>query len=150
MPASLRQTFDCLVHTSLVAKLLDSIPTRPAAALLATPNLHLRTVQGAASPTDDDPSHQTEIVFSGYAAFAVVWEVVQINLAVDGKGLRAVCTFAPNAAVAPPVTAVGWYLTDTGNTVVQAEGQFSEPVVFGGVGDVLDFVLILPLIDQWA
>lgn len=123
---------------------LNCLATRPAGALLTTPNLVLYTAGPTPGPDTTDLTLFTIANFHGYAAVVVVLTAVG-NLGLNDLAVRALGTFTmTSGSPANTENIAGWLLTD-GVSAYYAGGAFADPIPFSNVGDFLDLEVILPL-----
>lgn len=124
---------------TLVAALLACLSTRPAAALLTTPTLHLFTaITGSINP-NSTVSQFTEADFIGYAAVTLDSFSGPVNLpAGNGQGLFGEGLFiAGSGIVYPGQSILGYWIDDASTTLYLAE-QFATPIPIVRPGDFLD------------
>jgi hypothetical protein len=129
--------------TALIQALLSCLTTRPAAALLTTPHVHLYTAVSAPLSPHSTVASFTEATFTGYAAYAVSAFSGPVFLD-DGSGwaLLANPLFIAGSLSAPQVI-VGYWLDDGASNFYGGE-QFATPVNIVNPGDYIDLTLLLP------
>lgn len=134
-----------VLSETLVAALLAALNTRPGAALLATPTLHLySSVSGPISPAST-VSQFTECTFTGYAAVTLSSFVGPILLPNNlGYGILGVGNFLAGSVTPPGQSAVGYWIDD-GSTALYLAEQFAAPVPFVSLGNFLELSVIFPI-----
>ena len=122
------QTQELTLAQALVDALLAALSTRPAAALLTTPTVHLYTaVTSPISPTSAVADF-TEATFPGYAAVVMGSLLGPVNLPNgDGRGLHVECDYLAGAVVYPGETIIGYWIDDGATTFYGGE-TFQTPV----------------------
>src|SRR3954467_2606859 len=130
--------------------LIGTIKTRPAAALMVTPILHLFTSVSPAISLDSVPADFTEATFGGYANVPGVSFIPPGVTLPSGQGLGTWSTgyifIADTTLVPPGETVLGYYLDDGVTTLYMAE-MFDTPVPFAANGDFLSLDLYFPFIS---
>lgn len=128
----------------LLDALLAALSARPAAALLAAPNVHLYTaVTPALSPTSAVGDF-TECTFAGYATAAAPAMIGPVNTANRTRAVHGQVDFTGGAIVAPGETAIGYYVTDTTDAILYMAEEFAQPIPFVNPGDTLSLDVIFP------
>lgn len=122
---------------------LGALATRPAAALLATPQV-LLFVSGPGINPDAVIGDFVEPTFHGYAA-SVLTLVGPGNLSANDLGMLAPANFLATAGGAIADTVLGYLLVDTTSMIVYGWEYFDNPFSFALVGDFIDIDLVLPL-----
>jgi hypothetical protein len=131
----------------LLGQLLGALGTRPAAALLVTPQIGLYIAPHTPNPRSTDPDDFDPPVFTGYAVQAPTFSTAH-NLGAYGQGISATVNFeVTTTGSAAPIA--GWFLSDGfggSPTVVYAEGDLTdEGITLQYDGDVLSLTVVLPL-----
>ncbi len=134
IPVMMKATLDAL---------LAALSARPAAALFATPNVHLFT--NMVTPTAESLlADFTEATFAGYVAVALPTLAGPVHLPNDSQALLAEVNFI-GTTVAPPGEAIqGYYITDTTNAILYIAELFGTPIPIANPGDYLTLAIILP------
>jgi hypothetical protein len=128
--------------TAFLQAVITAFTTRPAAALLATPTVHLYNNLYAPVPGSVVGSF-TETAFSGYAA-ATPTISAPVNTSPNCLAAVAPCTFiAVTASPFVPDTIYGYYIESAG--VLVAAESFSSPVPITAPGDFIDLQVVLPM-----
>jgi hypothetical protein len=131
----------------LLEALLTALSTRPAAALLSAPTVHLCTNTPSLVPGMAVAAF-TETIYTGYAAIALptlsgpVW---------FGQGqlygmFGGVNFLGPSSG--GPASITGYYVTDGGGTVLYGAELFPTPIGLALPTDFLDLTVILPLLTR--
>jgi hypothetical protein len=129
-----------MMKTTLDA-LLAALSARPAAALWATPNVHL--FSNMITPTAESLlADFTECTFAGYAAVALPTLAGPVHLANDAQALLAEVNFIGGSVVAPGQNVMGYYITDTTNALLYVAELFGAPIPIANPGDYLTLALI--------
>lgn len=129
---------------ALTSALLAAFSARPAAELLATPNVHLYSNTFTPSP-DSVLADFTECTFTGYAAVPLGTLSAPVNTGASTMGVVASVLFTAGSPFTTPDNAVGYFITDTTNAILYCAERFSAPIPFAAAGDFLDLTVVLPL-----
>ena len=134
------QTINLHITRVFADQILGALTNRPAAALLDAPlNVHLYTLRTNPIGISPLPADFTECTYDGYAEVPVTVPntVVQVpNGLGDGNPANALFV---SAGISTPENAMGYYLTDGGDTVLYGWEDFPTPIPMGVVlGDFLD------------
>jgi hypothetical protein len=127
------------LQTTLLQALLGALQTRPAAALLTTPTVHLYTALSGQLGPAVDVSQFTEATFSGYAAVALSGFTGPVNVPSNqGQGIFGSSEFTANSSITSPgQIALGYWVDDGTSTIYLCE-SFETPVLFVNPGDFLN------------
>lgn len=130
--------------TSLVQALLGCFMTRPAAALLTTPHVHLFTAVSAPLSPNSTVTSFTEATFTGYSAVTLTALSGPVALD-DGTGwaMLANCVYIAGTITTGQVILGYW--VDDGATTFYGGETFANPVNIASSGDYLDLTLLLPV-----
>lgn len=129
-------------QTALTDAFLAALATRPAAALLTTPTLHLYSaVAGVLSPSKAVGDF-TECTFNGYSAVVLAATSGPVNLpAGGGKGNYVNGLFTAGSGITlPGQAALGYWVDDGVSTVFLCEA-FPTQINFVYPGDFLDMAV---------
>ena len=134
---------------AILDEMLAALSTRPAGALLTTPQVHLL---GSAIVFNESTPIATftaaESAFSGYTAIALPTLVGPINPNLQSTGLTADVTFIGASPLTTPGTIYGYWIDhNTGAEWVLAE-NLPTPVPIANPGDFLTLNLILAALYQ--
>lgn len=131
-----------------IATMLAALSARPAAALLSTPTVHLFTGNPVINPqTVLATLTALEATFTGYAAAALPALAGPINLPGATYGMHGEVDFIGGGSFSTPNTITGYYVTDTGNTILYGAEMLTTPVAIAHTGDYLSIDVILPLLS---
>jgi hypothetical protein len=134
-------------EVALLDNLLLALNARPAAALLTTPKVELYTNNYSPTGTDAYASF-TKAAFTGYAAAAITFDAVPVNLANGSQALIGSVVFQATNGVTP-ASVTGYILSDGAANVYMAE-SFPVPLAFVNPGDFLqvDLLYVLDLVPK--
>jgi len=134
----------------LAVNMLGALSVRPAAALLATPFVHLWT----AGPTNllptALPADFTEATFAGYAAVALPLPLVgPINVDAQHIGDHSPADFLGGAVVFPGQSILGYWVDEAaaGGVVNYMAERFVSPVPIAFVGDFISLDVIFAMTE---
>ncbi len=135
-----------------VLAMLACLKTRPAAALLTTPTVHLFSAFSVAPNPDSIAADFTEMTFSGYAAQALTLGAVIPNLPTgNGMGIHGEVDFtADSGIVLPGETALGYYVDEGAGVTLYMAELFATPFPFVVPFDQLSLDVIFPALFQVA
>jgi hypothetical protein len=139
-----RSTQYLTLKQTLVDAILAALGTRPAAALLDTPTVHLYDAPHTPNPVTDTPASFTEASFDGYAAAAITL-AGPVNGDNGCRIWRGSIHWEMDTTDDGTPTIYGAYVTDTGGTNLYGQVAFSEPVPLSIAGDFLDLDLAFPV-----
>lgn len=123
----------------LLAELLGTLQTRPAAALLVTPTLHLFTALTGNITPNSATTQFTEASFTGYAASTISGFSGPVNLpAGNGQGLFASALFTAGSGIVYPGQSILGYWIDDASTVLYLAERFATPIPIVFPGDFLE------------
>jgi hypothetical protein len=131
------QTIGGKVSQSLIDALLAALGTRPGAALLTAPNVHLFDQPHVADPVNDTPASFHETAFTGYATAAVTL-AGPANAGAIGRLYRGSVAFAMTSLAGGTPMLYGVFITDTTNATLYWQCAFENPVPMSRIGDFLD------------
>lgn len=130
---------------ALVKNIILALSTRPAAALLTTPTMHLYTARSAPITPQSTVAEFTEANFVGYAAVALTFSA-PINL----SGNVGIATLATANFIAGVLTSTqnvqGYWVDDTAGNFYCAE-DFPAPVPITLPGDFVSVDVLLPVLN---
>lgn len=127
----------------LLDALLAALAARPAAALLAAPNVHLY-VNNIAFAAGTAISDLTEATFAGYAAAVLPTLVGPIALPNGALGLHAAVDYVATSVVSPGQVVYGYYVTDTTNAILYWGEKLATPIPIANIGDFVSLEVIFP------
>jgi hypothetical protein len=131
---------------TLIAALLGTLQTDPAAPLLSTPKVKLFTAGPSPITPESVPADFTEATFAGYAEVALGTLLGPVNFSNGGGiGLHVEANFLGGAVVAPGEVILGYYVTDDADALYLAE-RFDTPIPIAVPGDfiALDVIFGIP------
>lgn len=128
---------------ALIDALLAALSARPAAGLLATPQIILWNDGPTPSP-DFDPASYTQPTFHGYAALPVTLSA-PVNIGGTDQAAVGTVTFIATSGGTISDTVNGYCLVDTTLAIPYMIERFASPLSFGRVGDFLQLDLVVPL-----
>lgn len=134
----------------LAQAILAALSTRPSAALLTTPTVHLFTALASPISPNTTVANFTEATFSGYAAVTQGTLLGPINLpGFDGYGVHAEADFLATAVVAPGQNILGYWVDNGASTFYYGE-TFPNPIPISNPGDYisLDVIWVQPVYMQ--
>lgn len=130
----------------LLNALLGALGARPLAALLDAPKVHLYT--GATTITMDSllaSFSASEATFDGYTAQSLPALVGPVNTGTQQLAMHGEVDFNGASPQAAPQNVVGYYVTDSGATILYAAEAFPSAVPITNPGDFLSLDVILPV-----
>jgi hypothetical protein len=127
--------------TSFLNDIVLAFTTRPAAALIATPTVHLFNNNVAPSPQSVVGSF-TETAFSGYAA-ATPTIGSPVNTSPNCVAAIGPCTFTAVAATPFVPDTIYGYFVESAGTLIAAEA-FATPAQITAPGDFVDIQVLFP------
>lgn len=139
-----RVTTNPVYTNALADELLGALSARPAAALLITPTVHLRTDSVIPTPFGA-ASNYTEATFAGYGAATVSFSAaVPVNLLDGVRGLETDATFVAGAVTASQ-TVTGYWVDNGASTpaVTYMAENFADPIPIVRSGDFVGLDVIM-------
>jgi len=130
---------------SLIESLLAALSTRPGAALLVTPKVHLFTA--GPNPVSENAAvgDFVEASFVGYVAQTLPALLGPINLpAGDGEGVHSEVDFLAGAVVPPGQVIIGYWIDD-GVTTFYGGEVFPNAIPITVIGDFISLDVVLPV-----
>jgi hypothetical protein len=148
---SYRKSVQPIVYPAVADALMAALSARPAAALMAAPNVHLFGNDFTPSPFSV-LANFTDVTFTGGAAVAQGTLLGPVWLDNIIRGMLVNTTFTCTVTPSPGQTIFGYYLTDAANALLWVAERFADPVPINTAGDFLslDYVWAEPLIRQTA
>lgn len=125
-----------------IDEFLAALSTRPAAALMPTPNIHLYTEPHLPNPVTDTPASFTEATFNGYAPLPLVTGTPQNNPG-GGRMVQGDADWVLGSPAGGGATIYGAFTTDVTNATLWAILPLAEPAVLGVSGDPLNMDAVL-------
>jgi hypothetical protein len=131
-----------VMGVGLAEALLSTLSARPAAALLATPTLHLYTSGPTPITPQSVPGDFTEATFTGYAAVTLGTFLGPIILpGTEGYGLHVEGDYLAGA-VTPPGQNIAGYWVDNGAGTFYYGETFAVPIPLAHAGDFISLDVI--------
>lgn len=146
-----RVTTNPVYTNALADELLGALQARPAAALLVTPTVHLRTDNRIPTPTSK-ASDFAECSFAGYGAATVnLTLAVPLNVLDDVRAIQADVDFVAGAVTAAQ-TVSGYWVDNGASTpaVTYMAENFANPVPIISSGDFVSLDLIFAIDEVFA
>lgn len=128
---------------ALIQALLGCFMTRPAAALLTTPHVHLYTAIAHPLSQNSAVADFTEATFTGYSAYTVLSFSGPVFLD-DGTGWAMIANPLYIAGALTTGQMIVGYWIDDGATTFYGGEQFASPIPINNPGDYIDLTLLLP------
>lgn len=133
-----------LYSQTLIDALLASLGTRPAAALLATPTVHLYTGAHTPNPVADTAASFTEATFTGYTAQALTLGST-VNTGSNGRGKQGDVDFlCTTSGIFAAIT--GAWIDDGTGPAIYGQVAFDTPIPISNAGDQLSLDFVFPLL----
>lgn len=131
------------LQESLVAALVAAFSTRPAAALIVTPTVHLYTAVSAPVSPNSLIADFTEATFAGYANQTVTLSGPRNFPNNLGLGEGGPVAFVASSGITTPGQSCLGYWIDDGVSTIYAAEAFPTPILFVHPYDYLELTILL-------
>jgi hypothetical protein len=141
------QTRNPILSRALLDALLAALSTRPAAALLVTPFVHLFTAGPSPITLDTVSADFTEAAFTGSAPGALALPLLgPINIDASDLGAHNEVDFLCTAVTPPGETILGYWIDNSATTPTEIylSETFQTPVSIATPGDYISLDVIFP------
>jgi len=141
------QSKNPVLSYALVDQLLDALSTRPLAALLVTPFVHLYTAGPTPILPTSVPGDFTEATFTGYAALALTLPLLgSIQIDPNDLAQHNEVDFLAGAVVAPGENILGYWIDEAavGGVTLYMGEIFETPIPIAALGDYISLDAAFP------